>query len=480
MDWRNNRDVADFNRFYTEASIELLDSLARAVREASGNRKWVQIYNAGGMVSGPAAYHLGRLLRSDSIQITQAPADYWVRPPGFPGGLQCTWGSLTLHNKLFLTEQDWRSIRTKPYDPMGNIVLGRAPSAMGTAAMIRRETGMTLARGQGTWFFDLERWAFDDMTIMSAVKEAQNAGDSVIGDMTRPDPDVAIFYGERSSDYLSIPTANPYRWYVMRRGRPDWDTSGVPYDIFIQSDLTHPDLPDYKIYAFVLAQHISEQEREVIESLKKRGKTLVFFHAPGWVGAEDPAAVISEITGITVGAVGERPLEGEWVDRADDPLLDGLHGFFGDRGVLDSSYPAEQVTAPVFEVLDSSSRPLALYKDTSHIACAVKQHDGWTAVYCGVPKLPAQFLNNLAKSAGAWVAGEAYDAIYANRHMLTIHARHPGQKTIQLREPSKVVDLTTREVLHEATDRLSLDMEYGETRWFRLEPASPRIPDNKN
>lgn len=470
LDWKADADLADFHRFYAEAPIELMDDLARAVKEASGGGKTVQVYHAGGMTSGPAAAQLGRLLESRWIDLTQAPADYWVRLPGQPGGLQATWGSLLLHGKLFLTEQDWRSVRNPSRGWETDFSVGRAESAPGTAEMIRRETGMVLARGQGTWFLDLEKGAFDDSTIMRAVTEAQKAGDALAANPSLPPADVGVFYSERSFDYLTNPGANPYRWFVLRRGRPDWDTSGVPYHIFLQSDLANPSLPDLKVCVFAMAQAISPAERAAIEERKSGGRTLVFFHAPGWVGAEDPAAAISEVTGIHVRALGERPLEGEWA-AGDSPLLKGLRGTFGDRGVS-GTYPADAVSGPAFAVDDPDAVPLAYYKGTKDVAIAAKQHDGWLAIYCGVPKMPAQFFHNVAAVSGAWCAAAPHDAAFVSDRIATLHAILPGKKQIRLRQPARVTDLHSDGLVSESAAVIEFEAEPGETRWFLLDPPT--------
>ena len=68
------------------------------------------------------------------------------------------------------------------------------------------------------------------------------------------------------------------------------------------------------------------------------------------------------------------------------------------------------------------------------------------------------------------VAGEPGNAIYANEHFITVHAIFGGPETLTLARPSRVIDLTSGEVIAERTDMIELELTRGETRWFALEP----------
>ncbi len=92
------------------------------------------------------------------------------------------------------------------------------------------------------------------------------------------------------------------------------------------------------------------------------------------------------------------------------------------------------------------------------------------SVYVGGPGLSAEFIHNLASWSGCWCAAEPGDAVYAGEHFVTIHALFPGPKLLTLREPSRVTDLTSGEVVAERAETIDLDMQRGQTRWFYLEP----------
>ena len=70
---------------------------------------------------------------------------------------------------------------------------------------------------------------------------------------------------------------------------------------------------------------------------------------------------------------------------------------------------------------------------------------------------------------GGWTAAPPGDAVYASQHFLTIHALFPGHKILHLKRPAKVTDLTTGRVVAARAQTVEVDMERGQTRWFRLE-----------
>jgi hypothetical protein len=104
------------------------------------------------------------------------------------------------------------------------------------------------------------------------------------------------------------------------------------------------------------------------------------------------------------------------------------------------------------------------------VSVAYKRFPDHQVVLAGCLDLSDQFLHNLAQSAGAWCVAEPGDAVYANEHFVTLHALHAGHKTLRLAQPSRVVDLTTGDVMAERAEAMELDMTVGETRWFYLTP----------
>jgi len=235
------------------------------------------------------------------------------------------------------------------------------------------------------------------------------------------------------------------------------NTSGVPYHHYLLDDVANPKLPDYRLYVFVAPYHLRPAVRQAINALKRDGKTLVFIHAPGVIGAADAASAIGEITGIKV-----RALPGETLLAPLPPAAASPLGTLGTLSICGLSGPAFAVDDPAATTIGVSPAGVPL--------AAMKSQGTWRSVYFGGLGVSDELANRLARLSGAWVAAEPGDAVYANQYVATIHALYDGDKVVNLAGPSRVEDLTSHQVLAERTTEIRLAMKRGETRWFALTP----------
>ena len=455
------QDVVDHTRFYSEGVAETVMELAHVIKAASGRRVLCGTYYEDITCNSPNHIALGRLLADDGLDYLAGPAAYSIRMAGLPGAVRSVFGSTLLHGRTYLTEQDWRSWHSVPSESANNFAWGRAETAEAHNAMVRRECGMMLAFGLGTWWYDMSGGWFRDDQIMAGIAEAMRGFERDLALPEAPHADLALVVSEDSNHCIAPRSGGLFRYTGISSQVPEANISGVPYRLYLQSDLGRGDLPDHRTWVFLNPYAISDAERAAIEALKSGGRTLVFMHAPGVFGADDPAAAISQITGMTVHAaeglssLDTEPLEGE------HPLLQGL--------VAGMTSPGG-VKSPAFEVTDAQATPLARYVGTEMVAAAVRDFGSWRSVFVGSPKLSAEFIHNLASWSGCWCAAEPGDAVYASEHFVTIHALFPGHKVLTLREPSRVTDLTSGEVVADRTQTIEVDMQRGTTRWFYVEP----------
>jgi len=459
LDPKTQGDIADFSRFHSEGVAETVDGLAEVLKEATPRRILCGTYYEDITCNSNSHIALRLHLQGQGLDYLSGPAAYGIRMPGYQGAVRSVFGSTLLHGKTFLTEQDWRSFKSYPNSTEENFSWGRAETAEAHNAMVRRECGMMLAFGLGTWWYDMSGGWFHDEGIMRGIAEAVRAFQRDLPLDDPPHADLAVIVSEDSNHWIAPKAQGFARFQAILDQVHQLNTSGVPYRLYLQSDL--PSLPDHKAYLFLNPYIMSDAERAAVEKLKRNGKTLIFLQAPDVVGADDPARAISDLTGLQVTAA-------SGVDR---PLLEALsidHPLLTDgEGYLSTSvWPSD---SPTFTVTDPQATALARYRGTELTAAAVRDFGAWRSVFIGVPGLTDAFVHNLAAWAGCWCAAEAGDAVYANQHFLTIHAIFPGAKTLHLIRPSKVTDLTSGEVLSAKTDVVQLQMQRGETRWFWIE-----------
>ena len=462
VDPRTEQDVADYQRFYSEGVAENIMYLAGVLKKETKRRILCGTYYEDITCNSPNHIALGRLLNSSEIDYLAGPAAYGIRMAGYQGAVRNVFGSTCLHGKQYLTEEDWRSWHSEPdADPQNNFAWGRAETADIHNAMVRRECGMMLAFGIGTWWYDMCGGWFRDDKIMSGIAEAVGAFKQELADRDSPRGDLAVFVSEESDSYIRMRFAGQYRYQGVLQQIEELNTAGVPYRLYLQSDLGRMKLPEHKAYLFLNPYVITPEQRTAIEALKRDGKLLAFVHSPGIIGADDAAKAASEITGMELKPLAQAP-EIRELPRATHPLLAGMD---------DSAIMVAPAPAGALAVTDARATPLSLYQDKPQVGCAVRDFGKWKSVFVGSPGITADFLHNLGTWSGCWVASPAGDAVYGSQHFLTIHALFPGHKTLRLPQPSRVTDLTSGKVIAERTETVKADMERGQTRWFRLEAS---------
>lgn len=462
LDPATQQDIADHTRFYSEGVAENVMALAQVLKQATPRRILCGTYYEDITCNSANHIALGRFLDSDALDYLAGPAAYDIRMAGWQGAVRNVFGSTLLHGKTYLTEQDWRSWHSYPESsPEESFSWGRAATAEVHNAMVRRECGMMMAFGLGTWWYDMSGGWFRDDQIMAGIGEALRAFRRDLPLTEPPRGDLAVFVSEESDSWVAPASGGTYRYCGVMSQIHELNLAGVPYRLYLQSDLGRVKLPEHRAYLFLNAYLLTPQQRRAIQALKRDGKLIIFIHAPGFVGAKDPAAELSSLTGMTLQRVeglpnlGTRPLE------KDDPLLADTEGAINlSTGIL----------WPAFEVTDPQATALARYVNAQRVAAAARDFGAWKSVFIGAPGLRAGFIHNLARWAGCWCTAEPGDAVYASQSIIAIHAIFGGHKVLTLPGPSRVVDLTTGQVLGERLATVEVEMKRAETRWFGLEP----------
>lgn len=461
LDPQSEQDIADFNRFHSEGIVDTLNGYARTLRDSHRSPLILGTYYAGPSAGVISHLATGYLMKGGLYNYLASVLAYnEIRWPGGPGKAHQAWGSLLLHDTFGLAEEDFRSWKSGVSTPVQNYHVARVETAAESNAMIRRDTGRMIAYGQGNWWYDMSGGWFSDPSIMKAVEESVGAYKLDLQDGTFPQADVAVFVDEQSSDYLGRKQAPGVRSVGLNRQFVELNSSGVPFHTYLQEDIAHPRLPDYKMYVFLCAYHLTEAEWKAIQGLRHDGKLVCFIHAPGAVsqqslGVNTMAAAIEKVSGIHVL---ERGLQ--------KSALEPVAGALPDR--LDVVSYGE-LTIPTFSIEDPQVRVLARHKSDQTPAVALRDFGNWKSVLFGGIGIDQFFFNALAREAGAWVAAPAGNAVFANQHFLTIHALYPGEKKVQLLHPATVTDLVDGKVIADHAQTLQLTLKRGETRWFYLE-----------
>src|SRR5690606_35581732 len=125
---------------------------------------------------------------------------------GRTGSMSSLVASLRLHNKIFLTEMDYRTnLAWLPGDALGyRTAWGVSDDPKEFANQIRRDLGMSLMQGEGGWLYSLGGNPWADDAYMEGVREAARAAAHVANHPLADDRgQAAIFCDEQIQDYAT-------------------------------------------------------------------------------------------------------------------------------------------------------------------------------------------------------------------------------------------------------------------------------------
>jgi hypothetical protein len=497
------RLIIDACRFGAEGTAETVRQLAKTLKDTHHNRDNGRDVICGTYFEGYMTEKRGCLASylddpNNSIDYFVSPAMYVFRLPGFSGGFFHPISSTLLHNKMFLTEQDWRSWmnisgsypRSRFYWKTceDDLLAGRAKDAAEHNAMVSRESGMMLALGAGTWWYDISPGSFADDQIQHSagnqqmgIEQAVAAFADEAADPKRevPKADLAVLVNDRMSHYGLFFEANGYLQML------ELNQSGIPYHLYLQSDL--PKLNQmgkfYKAYYFLHPQYMTSAEIDAVNQLKSCNRLLIFSHGPGLIGdlvpgktAEQSAEYrASQITGINLHFLnyGDSSNVYNCLTQGTDCLFDQ---------VVFSAYP-------IFGTSDGTDltdtlQDASAYGDPSYTQFykeMTSANGPWKVFFASKFPISASMIWDLTARVNCWSASTVGDAVYASQKYMTIHALKDGDKTLSLWQPTPgvssrlctVTDLSdgsvvpTNDTINGQTITLSA-MAKGRTRNFKL------------
>jgi len=467
-----DREIVDFNRFYGETPSRFVEHIIAGLRQGTDTGRFLVLHNGNAMHGWRGYTGFARISKVQGLDCISATSDYGLRVPGYPGGCDSFPETLGLQGKLFFHEFDYRSHCSPTQFESMDFAVGRSSDGAMHRAMLLREATNMLARGHGLYCMDMSGQWYGDPAIMDGVRDVLALLRRQLTLTGPPIADVAYFLGEDSINYLGdSDEASRFLMRVTRRHRPQWDTAGVPYHLYLQRDIADPRLLAYRVYILLMPQKIADSERQAIERLKCDGHTLVFLHAPGLCDAANPEAAIESITGIRAVRIpgSDTALAGKWLSTK-HPLLSGLAGRFGDRPIR-WRFCDRESRGLAFAIDDPAAIPLATYRDSDRIAAAVRDFGGWRSIYVAVPWLDARFIANIAQTAGAWCAADPHDAVFANQHFIGIHAMTTGKKRLRSYQRSRVTDAFTGALIADGAREFAVDLPFGVTRVLLTEPV---------
>jgi len=460
-----DRYVIDFNRYQQVAVIEPMEQAAKLIKETTNHDKLVTYFygyyfELANIPKGAGAsghLELDRLLQSPHVDILTSPISYLNRGAGGMNAFMIPIDSIRTAGKLFISEDDTRTMLTNPDTLFARITGTR--NLEETHWEHRRNFGRLLPRRMGTWYMDLigEGW-LNDPGMWEEIGRMWEQFDAALDTPATFSPEVAVVVDERAIAYLHPSRALSAP--LLSFFREEWYRMGNDFRVHLLNDVLENRITLPAVTLFLGCWYISDAERDTLHTALE-GKTAVWFFGSGFQSETEASA--ERITALTGFPMTEQVEGGGEITFSNGhQLTEGLSG--------EKYGAAEQQLSPRWSVEDAPGiQPLATYTDDHSVAVAARGMATWRSIYVGTLGCPAQFLRNVLRNADVNVYLDSDDVVTTDSQFLTISASSPGEKAILLPSGYRIQRVDEEATVEVQGNHAIETFEHGETRQYLLE-----------
>ncbi len=481
IDFENHMRVYDFYRCWHEGTARSQVYFAKLIKEISPDRLVGTCYGAQGcsdVVRSGRSAGTRLIMESGAIDFVENPSVYENRWPGGSTAQRVVQDSYTLHNMVYMCQDDTRTLAENRFFKEKYHVFDMEDSIN----IMKREFGKCVCDDMKQWWFDQlvggKRYNYPEiLALLKKQHEIQKEAYSL--DRTKQ-REIAYIFSEESITSVSHQTTRDlielFRSYEM-------NYVGASGDQYYHNDMADPLMPSYKMYVFFNVFVLTEKEREVIKAkLKKDNAVAVWVYGSGFIDPEADVKMsvehIRDLTGIDVAVENDKfdavlrfngekhPISKELDSRA-------FFGTFNRRRPVGLGNPTaahyhETYLYPQFYSVDEEAKTIANFLTTDRPAVSVKECDGYTSVFYGSKSLDRTTVRSLAKFAGVHIYSNSEDVIYTSQNYITFHAASGGKKTLRFPEPCDVVEVYEERHYGQNVTEIEFDCHFGETKMFRI------------
>lgn len=462
--------VADWWRFLSDLTAGTIEHFSKIVKKESRN-DWlcgafygyvVQFHEPRILTAGHLA--IDRLTRSPHVDYFFSPALYShrsLRPGGYSTFMSVV-DSYSVNGKLWCNENDLRTFRVMDVPNVKADQIDRRQTPEETISLLRRQLGAVLSRGCGHSYFDMSGGWYDDPRLAEEIRMQVTLADRILTMDRSSASEVAVVIDPDSFTSQAFHT-KVNTWLVLGQ-IASLGSMGTPFDLVTLRDMDS--LPSRKLWIFLnLFRTTGEQIKTIHQRLRKDHAIGLFVYAPGYVSG--PHAM-QDLTGMRIVADNKRrpvnvtvPGNGILVDR---------EVTYGASSPVGPASFGEGTISPTFHVEDKTVEVLGFDAATNRAGLCLKKMKGWTSAYSAAPCVSSSVLRALAIKAGVHIYVNEDAVVYANNSLVSATVVAPGQRTLRLRRPTRVVDGFTGEIIARKAQELDVEFEERQSRFFLLLP----------
>lgn len=427
------------------------------------------------------SFDIGPLLDMPELDALITPADYTARSVGFGWEAEGIGDSLVLRGKTLFIEDDARSWASDERTTQGawrNVAECRAG--------LLRNLALAASRNHFPYWMNVGGGYFDDPEVLREVAAQVPVRRKLL---TRPHvetPHAIAMILDDSSPLDEDFTSGFQQLAVLRQRNDHLSLTGLPWRIYLLSDLEREHVPAYRTYLFPNLFRLTPARLALLRRKVLRDGQLAIF-GPGTGISDDQvlsAAPASELLGFPLELVSKEVARRVLVYGGAHPALAGVREplTYGD------SYAYGPLLQPAADLRPSGAVELgkaSAWWQCNRAGLVLKEHGrgaagngvvgprgagDYAVVWSMATPLPAALLRSLALYAGCNPWSDLGDVVAASGNLLAVHSVRPGPRRLHLPAPALVHDAVSGEHLPVPGTTLDITLHSPDTRVFTLDP----------
>lgn len=419
-----DRKYIYYNLYFSDLTAGRINTFAKAIKEACGNRKIVVSFYGYYFEQFHATtghWDFQTLLNSPYLDGFASPVTYIDRNSGWQpvtatSGYMTAADSVIRAGKLWITESDERTFINRTESSPDILSYPPLRSIDEINKIHKREMGIAAVHGTTMYPMDLLGYGwYDDEKIWTNYGRLNAAYSAYLnGQKEQNSFDVAIVVDEESSSVvgstynLSSDSLAQTMLAVYR--------SGVSFGLFEMDDVMNGCADDCKVYIFTNPYALKDSEvNRLSEALHKDNKIAVYMYGFGNLSADS----IRDLTGMEVSV--SKSTESHSLKLVKNTpfskLSSTLSGCTGNCRVVCNNY------STLFGTYDDGAAGFAAYNGQNY-----------TTVFYGSNRISSEMIRELARMSGVNVFSETKDVLTANQNIVVLSVQTGGTKTVSFAE----------------------------------------------
>lgn len=469
------KDAIRYLEFVNESVTDTILYFARVAKEHTKGEKLVGLFS--GHIYGQnldfavqTSYNrLDRLLESPDIDMLFCPASYIVRKLDSTSAHRVPIDSISLHGKLFSHEIDSSThlLKKNKEAAASSHAVGRDEAfecSEDTVMYIRREVGMTLAKGQGYWWFDMFSGYYDDPALMNEISAIRKVQEKVAELPRKSVSEVCEMLDIKSNYYLKTGTYYP----MVEHQSEALNSAGAPWDMNMTFDFDCESFNEDQYKLFIFPALFSPDQRVIdkIQNLRKKGKNILYMHAPYYALDEELSVKnIEKYTGIefercelsdnTVRLAFDEKVTFDFTNKT--PKSDVWH-----------HDGCENIT-PIFSPKNLDV-VLGYFVENSLPACGIKfRSDGGFDAFSACAPIPTALVRKIYEYAKIFMYADRSTPVYTSSSFECVYSFEGGEIEIYRKEPSVLTDCFSGDKITVDENGTKITFKPHETKFFTVE-----------